>query len=1423
MVAGSVALCALSFSAFGAAPVSLATAPLATSTTSTVQPNLMFILDNSGSMDWQHMPDDASDGGSSVPFKYGYYGLRSSQCNQVYYDPNTTYLPPVDSTGASYPDAVFTSAKVNGYSTAACTSTTCVNLNTSFKASTDLLSDTSGQPAYYYRYNGTQTSVLQRNYNDPTNTFSAECGDSAGSKDASGKILSVAPASSTGGVFTKVTLSSGPPVYTLTFSGTGSETISSIRANGIELLGTPITETNSATMASLVAGQIINITGPFTGYHASLSGSSVVITYPATAAANPPVVTLTNTGNMKVTISTSFATSAEQTNFANWYSYYRTRLLMMKTAAGIAFKALGDRYRVGFMSINTPSDFLNVSPFGTAQKALWYDKLYKDATNGSTPLREALANAGLYYAHKLSLGSTIVVNDPVEYSCQQNFTILSTDGFWNGNAGFQLDGNTAVGNQDGTAPRAMYDGASGGQQTTINYSQTLYSAVNSNKCKNGTFRQRSTQQTFSCTTLTVNGVSGAETCTNPRNGSSTTDTTCRSALDNPNPTPRVQVGSAVTTSVSTGGTSDTLADVAMYYYQTDLRDSSLNNCGGALGGNINVCTNNVFKTGSDNNDAQHMSTFTLGLGASGRMVYASDYESSSKVDGDFYSVLMGSTANSTASPPICSWQADGTVCNWPAPGTGMIENIDDLWHAAVDGHGSYYSATSPVTLSRGISDALAKIATRKGASAAAATSTLNPTNGNNYAYVASYTTVQWSGNLEERTIDTLTGIISDTADWCLENLKGSDCPLGTIVTSTSTTTGSTVSYCVTPGATVASCKTPAIFNNTDPANPTCSVQIPINCYGTMPARVSRTTDTRVIYTASSGTSATPTLLSFTSANFSTSAYFNPSQLSQWSTINAPSTPPYTTATPANLINYLRGQTGFDSRASNLTTTADNRLYRYRETTIGDALESQPVFISKPVFTYADPGYSAFVSSQASRPGTIYMGTNDGALHAISALPEGTSPSVTPGGTERWAYIPSMVLPNLYKLADFNYATNHTNFVNGSPVIADVYCTAACPGGSSPAWRTILVGGLNAGGRGYYTLDITDPTTPILLWEFTPGKASPFGDADMGYSYGIPVVTGRSSDNRWVVLVTSGYNNINPGSGGGYLYVLDAITGEMLNKIGTGNGTIASPSGLSKIAAWNDVGTTSARTTWVYGGDLDGNLWRFDITNPTTAPLQFATLRGPTGGVQPITTEPVLGKINNQKVIFVGTGKYLENADLSDTAVQSFYAIMDSNAPLNNPGGTPRNSSTLIQQTLTLDPTTGQRKSSNNAVDFSKVRGWYVDLPDTGERVNIESKLVLGTLLVATIVPSNTVCSPGGTGWLNYFDYQTGGAINKQGLVSSPYNNPIVGINVLYVQGAPVVDIVTANDPTPRKNEDVNIQPTTGGFSSSRVLWREWNP
>src|ERR1039457_5079533 len=144
-----------------AASVALASSPLATASTSTVMPNLMFMLDDSGSMDWDYMPDDA------LNFHNGKYGFNSNHCNGVYYNPKITYTPPVDSTGANvttpFSDATgnqpFTKAATDVYNTG-----TSVNLNTGFTGGSG--TGQSGNiltpgPAFYYTYSGTQTTGVQ--------------------------------------------------------------------------------------------------------------------------------------------------------------------------------------------------------------------------------------------------------------------------------------------------------------------------------------------------------------------------------------------------------------------------------------------------------------------------------------------------------------------------------------------------------------------------------------------------------------------------------------------------------------------------------------------------------------------------------------------------------------------------------------------------------------------------------------------------------------------------------------------------------------------------------------------------------------------------------------------------------------------------------------------------------------------------------------------------------------------------------------------------------------------------------------------------------------------------------------------------------------------------------------------------------------
>ncbi|HVP09479.1 MAG TPA: PilC/PilY family type IV pilus protein, partial [Burkholderiales bacterium] len=542
----------------------------------------------------------------------------------------------------------------------------------------------------------------------------------------------------------------------------------------------------------------------------------------------------------------------------------------------------------------------------------------------------------------------------------------------------------------------------------------------------------------------------------------------------------------------------------------------------------------------------------------------------------------------------------------------------------------------------------------------------------------------------------------------------------------------------------------------------------------------------------------------------------------------------------NLLGYLRGQFGHELGRLTVPTTPDNQqFFRNRTSVMGDALESQPAFLGAPVFSYPYPGYIQFKTAQSGRIGIVYMGTNDGMLHAFNSS----------NGVERWAYVPSMVIPNMWKLADQNYQNLHTNYVNGSPITSDV-CTANCANAvtgtsTDPVWKTILVGGLNGGGRGYYALDITDPTAPKLLWEFTTtaGNGSTKDD-DLGYTYGQAIITQRT-DGRWVVAVTSGYNNGNTGptlaaqspagTGIGYLFVLDAGTGQLLSKISTGAGTAGNPSGLAKIGGFNaDPGGN--KVSYIYGGDLLGNLWRFDINDPASAAigtgsvLKFATLFSNAGATvsQPIMTTPVLGTILGKRVVFVGTGKYLEPSDLATTQKQTQYAIKDDNvtATIVNP----RTQATMVQQYLIDNPDgTSTRLSAasasataqgSNTVNFGVNLGWFVDFPSSGERANIDAALIQGTLLVPTIVPASSSCSPGGFGWLNFLDYSTGASVVTPGLSGVRVDATIVGLNVLYISGNPVVEVVSSTNPTPTIVPGVQFAATAAGFAGQRVQWRE---
>lgn len=1360
-----------------AASVALATSPLTTSSTSSVKPNLMFIIDDSGSMGWNYLPDWANDNHPTVGTNYTSMPelFSNSGFNSLAYNPAITYAPPVfyDPNGTqnttAYPSQTGVSA-ATGASTAVGTPNWRAVKNDAYGVQSTSTSNLENSASYYVfvpgEYCSTEkmdqcvtasapTTVAGVLYDKPAVLRwcnSASLNTCQSINNSTYKYPRYPGPSSPAKATLKVTFSDNSPLKTVaqitvngkdimsaaaTGSTTESTTAKSIRdkinACTAAITGNCTVAGFSATVSSTtvtiiaptgmgaisytpsVTGAASTTVTAFSGYQ-SLPGSNLHTNIVSTVDSYPYPGSATKASTRTDCAGTTCTYEEEMTNYANWWTYYHTRLQAMKTSVSRAFKSLDSRFRVGYTAISSTNatdgpKFLSNGTFELAHKNKWFTTLFATDTSGSTPLRGALSKAGRYYGNKIS-GQT----DPVQYSCQQNFTILSTDGYWN-------------------------TGDESGSYTALDLKGNL-----------------------------VGDLDGGTT-----------------------PLPMKQGVAA----------SNTLADIAKYYYDTDLRTSALGNCTGGTSpdfpsGNSDVCTNEVYTSSTDNNIQQHMTTFTMGLGIDGTLNYTADYLTATS--GDYYD--LKNALNSVS---------------WPDPITNSTgARIDDLWHAAVNGHGIYFSAKDPDQIVTGFNAALSSITAKLGSAAAAATSTLNPVSGNNFAYVASYTTVSWRGNLEARTINTSTGVVSASASWCAENVPATSCAAPGIVM-VDTSGSSTVYNCVETGSTAATCAAPGVF---DPLTSECKTQMQNACTGTMSAKVGTTSDTRNIYTANSAGSA---LVAFDAAyatanpaNFS-AAHIN--GLSQWGSLTAAQ---QSAAEGVNLINFLRGQTGFEDRASNAVS---NRLYRAREATLGDALESQPSFISKPTFNFAYPGYSTFKSTHATRAGTVYMGTNDGMMHAFDAVT----------GVERWAYVPSMVIPNMWKLASANYKNEHSNYVNGSPITSDI-CVANCASDATAQWKTILVGGLNAGGRGYYALDITDPAAPSLLWEFTPTK-----DKDLGYSFGTPVIT-KKDDGTWVVLLTSGYDNgsqsSNPlvsnspaGDGLGYLYVLNASSGSIISKISTGVGSAATPSGLAKIAAWNNEPTgIGNRAGFVYGGDLQGNLWRFDINSATTATvgngeaILFATLFSDAAGTdpQPITTSPVLGQINNNRVVFIGTGKYLEVSDLSTTQVQSQYAIMDDNTAttLNNAR------TSLVKRTLINSSSTATRTTSTTACDGFSGRGWYVDFPDTKERVNIDAQLVQGTLLAPSIVPLSTACSPGGYGWLNIFDYQTGCAINN--LSGIKYDSPIVGVNILYIEGHPIVEVVTSTNPTPEiPKKDGKpcdwqcfFKPGAGiTFSGNRTNWR----
>jgi type IV pilus assembly protein PilY1 len=490
------------------------------------------------------------------------------------------------------------------------------------------------------------------------------------------------------------------------------------------------------------------------------------------------------------------------------------------------------------------------------------------------------------------------------------------------------------------------------------------------------------------------------------------------------------------------------------------------------------------------------------------------------------------------------------------------------------------------------------------------------------------------------------------------------------------------------------------------------------------------------------------------------------------------------------VNYIRGDHRNEGQGAG--------KFRPRQSRQGDIVNSTPWYSGAPSSNYVMKGYMAFTLAQKNRQPMIYVGGNDGMLHGFSAT----------DATEKIAYVPRGVLPTLSQLTDPAFDSNHRYFVDGSPMTGDIDANACVqnPGDSgysascTPNWRTLLVGTLGAGGKGYFVLDVTDPANfseanaqTLVMLDRTSGSAEN-ADADIGHITAAPVLDDnnamratqitRMNDNRWAVVLGNGYNSTSQRP----VLLIQYLDGarELLRIAATtdaaGKGK-ARDNGLSapRLVDINGDG----RADVAYVGDNQGNLWKFDLTSATPAdwkvafngsPLFTATRPATAGAArnrpQPITAPPSVRandrKIDNTPVggmmVAFGTGRNVDRADAKDNSVQTLYSVLDNtryqvdpktkrlsvhagnaNVPAPHALGTGVNEASLVPIPLVSAAATGG--STIDALTWDTHNGWYADLPAAGERLLKALDFYDGTnvLIAYTQVPARAPSATDGAG------------------------------------------------------------------------------
>ena len=537
-------------------------------------------------------------------------------------------------------------------------------------------------------------------------------------------------------------------------------------------------------------------------------------------------------------------------------------------------------------------------------------------------------------------------------------------------------------------------------------------------------------------------------------------------------------------------------------------------------------------------------------------------------------------------------------------------------------------------------------------------------------------------------------------------------------------------------------------------------------------------------------------------------------------------PSYATGTSADYLKYLRGD------KTNEQGTGGTKAYRTRVKPLGDIVGSKARPVGPPAFPFSDstnPGYSAFRSTYATRPTVVYVGSNDGMMHAIQG-----DLSTANGGRELFAYVPSALfrtsaatssVDGLGSLGNPSFV--HHFMVNAAPNVYDVDFAKTSGSSGAPNWHSILIGGLGKGGKSYYAIDVTSPVdgsgnpwseaviASKVLWEFT--------DPDLGYTYGDPIVV-KTPKWGWVAIITSGYNNAD---GKGYFFIINPKTGALLEKISTGAGA-PTPAGSAGLAFANAfvLNGTDGTIDAVYAGDLLGNLWRWDVSGTGTypAPLQLATLTDGTNP-QPVTSRPLIEVHPSLKkrFVLVGTGRLLDNTDINSTQVQSFYAIADGTNAKFNVAPTPPITFPIPRSALSLNTTPLALDLTRTlGYDPATQMGWVEDL-GAGWRVTTDPTSLLGSVAWAATLPTVAdACLPSGNSHVYARDFGTSITTlrnpDNSALAYFPLGGNVTDLHYLSVDGK--ARLVAGTDDV--LNPDPTLIPISAMSSLPlrRLNWRE---